>query len=79
MYTYFILVNVSLPYFMIFEIILNGRHHPFYQLSFYEGKNSNLIETLPDFANMITDSIFLSPDQKVAELYSQYVPVFNYR
>jgi len=46
---------------------------------YYTGKNSNLIETLPDFANMITDSIFLSPDQKVAELYSQYVPVFNYR
>jgi len=46
---------------------------------FYTGKNSNLIETLPDYANMMTDSLFLSPDQKVAELASQYVPVYNYR
>jgi carboxylesterase type B len=46
---------------------------------FYTGKNNNLLETLPDYANMMTDSLFLSPDQKVAELASQYVPVYNYR
>jgi len=46
---------------------------------FYTGENSNLLETLPEYTNMMTDSLFLSPDQKVAELASQFVPVYNYR
>jgi len=46
---------------------------------FYTGKSNNLLETLPEYVNMMTDSLFLSPDQKLAELASQYVPVYNYR
>ena len=46
---------------------------------YYSGPNNNLLETLPEYANMMTDSLFLSPDQKVAELASKYVSVYNYR
>jgi carboxylesterase type B len=46
---------------------------------YYSGTNNNLLETLPEYANMMTDSLFLSPDQKVAELASKYVSVYNYR
>ncbi len=46
---------------------------------YYLGNNYNLSEVLQDWSDMITDAFFLSPDQKVAELVSQYVPVYNYR
>ena len=40
---------------------------------YYRGNN-----TLEDYSNLFTDVTFLAPDQKLAELASQYVPVFNY-
>eukprot|EP00088_Acartia_fossae_P051168 TRINITY_DN5749_c0_g1_i2.p1 TRINITY_DN5749_c0_g1~~TRINITY_DN5749_c0_g1_i2.p1 ORF type:complete len:611 (-),score=135.22 TRINITY_DN5749_c0_g1_i2:452-2284(-) len=48
---------------------------------FYTGSNDNssLNDVLPDFADMLTDAYFLAPDQKLAQLASQYVPVYNFR
>ncbi len=46
---------------------------------YYLGNNYNLSEVLQDWTNMVTDAYFLSPDQKLAELASQYVPVYNFR
>jgi len=46
---------------------------------FYTGKRGNLNDSIVEFYEMLTDSMFLSPDQKVAELASKYVPVYNYR
>ena len=41
---------------------------------YYRGNGS-----LEGYSNLVTDAIFLAPDQKFAELSSQYVPVFNYQ
>ena len=46
---------------------------------FYTGKENKLSKTLHEAAEMVTDAHFLSPDQKVAELASKHVPVYNYR
>jgi len=46
---------------------------------FYTGKHGNLNDSIVEFYEMLTDSLFLSPDQKVAELASKFVPVYNYR
>ena len=46
---------------------------------FYMGKEGNLNGSLAEFGEMETDALFLSPDQKVAEFASRFVPVYNYR
>ena len=46
---------------------------------YYIGKTGLLNESLTEFVEMITDNFYLSPDQKLAELASIYVPVYNYR
>ena len=43
------------------------------------GKQGLLNESLTEYVEMMTDAFYLSPDQKVAELASIYVPVYNYR
>jgi carboxylesterase type B len=48
-------------------------------LKFYNGGRYNLLEAVQEFVDMMTDALFLSPDQKFAELASNYVPVYNYQ
>ena len=47
--------------------------------TYYTGKSGLLNETLVGWVEMIGDGKLLSPDQKVAEYASQYVPVYNFR
>jgi len=47
-------------------------------LRFYNGGSYKMLEHVNDTLNLITDTYFLSPDQKIAEYASQYVPVYNY-
>ena len=47
---------------------------------FYVGKgNLSMKDSIFDWVNLFNDAIYLSPDQKVAELASMHVPVYNYR
>ena len=47
---------------------------------FYLGQGDiSLNNSIFDVVNMENDALFLSPDQKVAEFASQFVPVYNYR
>ena len=48
-------------------------------LKFYNGGKFELLESLYEVANMLTDALFLSPDQKFAELASKHIPVYNYQ
>ena len=48
-------------------------------LKFYNGGKFELLESLNEVANMLTDALFLSPDQKFAELASKHIPVYNYQ
>ena len=46
---------------------------------YYTGDSTYLPDTIEEFIQMMTDALFLSPDQMTAELASQYVPVYNFR
>ena len=48
-------------------------------LRFYNGGRFSLLDSLNEVADMITDALFLSPDQKFAELASKHIPVYNYQ
>ena len=48
-------------------------------LRFYNGGRFSLLESLNEVADMLTDALFLSPDQKLAELASKHIPVYNYQ
>jgi len=47
---------------------------------FYLGKgNVDVVKSVYDIVDMLNDALMLSPDQKIAEFASKYVPVYNYR
>ena len=47
---------------------------------FYLGKgNVSVNDSFFELLDMLNDANYLSPDQKVAEFSSKYVPVYNYR
>ena len=47
---------------------------------FYLGQGDiSLKDSIFDVVNMETDGLYLSPEQKVAEFASNFVPVYNYR
>merc|ERR1719312_1822454 len=48
-------------------------------LKYYMAGNIDPFSNLDGFVNAVTDSFFLSPDQKISELQSLHVPVYNYR
>jgi len=48
-------------------------------LKYYTGGSFNTFEVLNEVVDMLTDSWFLSPDQKLSELGSKFTQVYNYQ